>query len=157
MNIALKNAIEIYDIEYDEDKKPQIAFRTANNQSFKLVNFKSSKWFSQNITFSENTQKDKVKKFIGSVSLHPNHSNEIVISTNFYPETTKKLPNHKFQLFKGTKTKKGWKWQQLTFDPVFDHLYPVIVKGDKNVLFWVTGTSFSKDDIQTDIMMSDQF
>lgn len=155
-----ENTYHINDVEYDQNGRPLVAFvktttGVKKTNSYGTAVFTGKKWKSKEIAFTGSSISDE--ESVGGITIHPNKSNVVVISTNVHPEKDKKLPNEKYQLFTGTKKGEAWQWKQLTFDPVFDHLSPTIVRGEKNALFWFTGDYHSFNNHQTDIMMSYEF
>jgi len=153
----------VYDLEYDENGYPHAAFVSApsgdigSDMRYWNATFDGKKWTKEEIAFAGSNLYPLEQHYAGGFALYPGKANEVVISANVYPQTGKQLPNNKYQLFKGIKEGNNWTWTQLTFDPVFDHLRPVIVRGEKNALFWFTGDYHSFLDYHTDIMMSYNF
>ena len=121
------------------------------------ASFNGKKWMTEEIAFAGSNLYPKEQHYAGGIALKPENGKEVVISANVDPKLGKPLPNGKYQLFKGIKEDKGWKWVQLTFDPVFDHLRPVIVRGEQKALFWFTGTYHTFLNYHTDIMMSYEY
>ena len=153
----------VYDLEYDENGQPHAAFISSpsgdmgSDMRYWTATFDGKKWKTDEIAFAGSNLYAKEQHYAGGFALHPGNSKQVVISANVNPKDGKKLPNNKYQLFKGVREGRSWKWEQLTFDPVFDHLRPVIIRGEKNALFWFTGDYLSFHDYNTDIMMSYEF
>lgn len=153
----------VYDLEYDKDGQPHAAFISSpsgdigSDMRYWTATFNGKKWHTEEIAYAGSNLYPKEQHYAGGFALYPNKSNQVVISANVNPDSGKSLPNNKYQLFEGIKKGDSWKWEQLTFDPVFDHLRPVIVRGEKNALFWFTGDYHSYLNYHTDIMMSYEF
>lgn len=149
-----------YDLEYDENGQLFTAFislprgNNKSNMRYWTAKLIGKRWEVEKIAYAGSNLSSGKQNYVGGVALHPHNSQQLVISTDVNPATGIALPNHKYQLFKGTKTNGKWGWKQLTFDPIYDHLGPVIVRGDKKALFWLTGTYRSHKNYETDIMMS---
>ena len=153
----------VYDLEYDENGLPHAAFVSSpsgdigSDMRYWTASFDGRKWTTEEIAFAGSNLYPKEQHYAGGFALFPDNKNQVVISANVYPKNGSSLPNNKYQLFKGVKVGDSWQWTQLTFDPVFDHLRPVIVRGEKNALFWFTGDYHTFLDYHTDIMMSYEF
>ena len=151
------NQIWIQDIEYN-DQSPVCAFLTHSGgiSSYKIAHLTNDGWSNSLLTTITNNITNQAD-FTGGLTLLPRNSSTIVISSNTHLKTKKELPNRKYQLFKGIKVDKDWKWQQLTFDPTHDHMRPTIVHGEEDALFWVTGNYINSTNFDTDILMSHNF
>ena len=153
----------VYDLEYDENGLPHAAFVSSpsgdigSDMRYWTASFDGRKWTTEEIAFAGSNLYPKEQHYAGGFALFPDNKNQVVISANVYPQNGSSLPNNKYQLFKGVKVGDSWQWTQLTFDPVFDHLRPVIVRGEKNALCWFTGDYHTFLDYHTDIMMSYEF
>lgn len=153
----------VYDLEYDENGQPFAAFISSpsgdigSDMRYWTASFNGKKWATEEISYAGSNLYPKEQHYAGGFALYPGNSGQVVISADVNPKDGKQLPNNKYQLFKGTKEGKTWNWEQLTFDPVFDHLRPVIVRGEKNALYWFTGNYNTYKDFNTDIMMSFEF
>ncbi len=151
-----------HDVEYNTKGEPYCAFITSpsgdigTDMRYWLSIFDGKEWKSEEIAYAGSNLFKAEQHYAGGIALMPD-GESVVISTNVDPKSGKHLPNYKWQLFKGEKNDKEWDFTQLTFDPVFDHLRPVIVRGDNNALFWFTGDYISFMNYHTDIMMSYEF
>ncbi len=121
-----------------------------------ISTFNGKEWEVEQIAYAGSNLFPSEQHYAGGIALMPD-GESVVLSTNVNPKSGEPLPNGKWQLFKGEKSGKEWNFTQLTFDPVFDHLRPVIVRGEKNALFWFTGDYHSFQSYHTDVMMSYEF
>lgn len=153
----------VYDLEYDENGQPFAAFISSpsgdigSDMRYWTASFNKKKWHIEQIAFAGSNLYPREQHYAGGFALYPGNSKKLVISADVNPTNGAPLPNNKYQLFKGTKDGDVWTWKQLTFDPVFNHLRPVIVRGDNNALFWFTGDYHTYKDYHTDVMMSFEF
>ena len=134
----------LFDLEYDRNNNLRLALG-AENKVY-IAKLEDEKWETKELGF--------VGEFndFTNATLYPNNDT-IVISVNVNPENGKLLPKAKYQLFKGIKDGNTWNWEQLTFDPVFNHYCPTVVNGEIKALFWNTGNKLC----QSDVMMSYEF
>lgn len=153
----------VHDLEYDEKGQPFAAFISSpsgdigTDMRYWTAKLEGKKWQIEEIAFAGSNLYPREQHYAGGIALQPNNSKELVISADVNPSTGKALAKRKYQLFKGTKTNGEWQWKQLTFDPVFDHLRPIITRGEKNALFWFTGDYRTYKDYETDVMMSYEY
>ena len=150
----------VYDLEYDSLGRPHAAFISSpsgdigSDMRYWSATFNGKKWDVSQIAYAGSNLYPAEQHYAGGIALMPNNSSIAVISCNVDPSTGKSLNRDIYQLFKGVKKGNKWDWTQLTFDPVYDHLRPVIVRGKNNALFWFTGHYTSFMNYDTDIMMS---
>lgn len=153
----------VHDLEYDESGQPRAAFITSpsgdvgTDMRYWTSTFDGRKWQNEEIAFAGSNLYPREQHYAGGITLHPENDQAVVISADVNPEDGVPLPKRKYQLFRGEKKDDTWTWTQITFDPVFDHLRPVIVRGEKNSLFWFTGKYHTYKDYHTDIMMSYEY
>ena len=121
-----------------------------------VATFDGKKWSNEEIAYAGSNLYRAEQHYAGGIAIHPD-GDCVVISANVCPKSGEGLPNGKYQLFKAIKSGDKWEYTQLTFDPVFDHLRPVIVRGDMNALFWFTGSYPGFQNYHTDIMMSYEY
>ncbi len=150
----------VYDLEYDSKGMPHAAFISSpsgdigSDMRYWSATFDGKKWKAAQIAFAGSNLYTVEQHYAGGIALMPNDSNIAVISCNVDPSNGEPLTRGIYQLFKGEKSGNKWSWTQLTHDPVYDHLRPVIVRGKNNALFWFTGDYLSFMNYDTDIMMS---
>ncbi len=153
----------VWDLEYDSNGQPVGAFISSpsgdmgTDMRYWVAPFKDGKLQPEQIAFAGSNLYPKEQHYAGGIALYPSNENEVVISADVDPKTGEPLPKRIYQLFKGTRESGGWKWEQLTHDPVNSHLRPVIVRGKKNALFWFAGDYRSFKDYDCEIMMSMDF
>ncbi|WNJ17562.1 glycoside hydrolase family 88 protein [Pontibacter sp. G13] len=153
----------VHDLEYDEEGNPHAAFISSpsgdmgTDMRYWTATFNGRKWKKEEIGFAGSNLYPKEQHYAGGIALYPANGNTVIISADVHPSTGEPLPKRRYQLFKGVKKGKSWNWEQLTFDPVFDHLRPVIVRGERNALFWFTGDYRTFLNYHTDVMMSYEF
>ncbi len=150
----------VYDLEYDSKNMPHAAFITSpsgdvgSDMRYWSATFDGKKWSASQIAYAGSNLYTVEQHYAGGIALMPNDSNIAVISCNVNPSNGEPLTRGIYQLFKGSKSGDKWQWDQLTYDPVYDHLRPVIVRGKNKALFWFTGDYASFMNYDTDIMMS---
>lgn len=153
----------VHDLEYDKNGVPHAAFITSpsgdmgSDMRYYTATFDGKKWNVGQIAYAGSYLYPVEQHYAGGIALMPNDSNVTVISTDVCPSSGKPLVGGRYQLFRGDKVDGEWSWKQLTFDPVYDHLRPVIVRGKNNALFWFTGSYIGFMNYDTDIMMSYKF
>ncbi|MDF7825933.1 glycoside hydrolase family 88 protein [Pontiellaceae bacterium B12227] len=153
----------VWDMEYDSKGQPFGAFiatpsgQVGTDMRYWTARYADGQWMCEQVAYAGSNLYPKEQHYAGGIALHPNDDQQVVISSDVFPESGKPLPKRIYQLFKGTKTSKGWKWEQLTHDPVSDHLRPVIVRGKENALFWFAGEYKRYQEYDCQIMMSMEF
>lgn len=150
----------IYDVEYDGEGRPHAAFISSpsgdigSDMRYWDATFDGNRWTTSEIAYAGSNLYAAEQHYAGGIALMPKNSDVVVVSCNVNPASGKALEGGRYQLFRGDRSGVAWSWKQLTFDPVYDHLRPVIVRGDNNALFWFTGRYRSYMNYDTDIMMS---
>ncbi|MDZ8119183.1 glycoside hydrolase family 88 protein [Pontiella agarivorans] len=153
----------VWDMEYDQDGQPFGAFisspsgQMGTDMRYWTARYVDGKWACEEIAFAGSNLYPKEQHYAGGIALNPADDQEVVISSDVFPDTGKPLPKRIYQLFKGTKTAGGWTWKQLTHDPVNNQLRPVIVRGRENALFWFAGAYRRYQDYDCEILMSMEF
>ena len=153
----------VWDLEYGEAGSPVGAFisspsgQMGTDMRYWTARLEGGQWMCEQIAYAGSNLYPKEEHYAGGMAIDPQDTDRVVVSADVDPETGKPLPKRKYQLFKGTKSSKGWTWEQLTHDPVNDHLRPVIVRGKKNALFWFAGEYRRYQDYECRIMMSMEF
>lgn len=151
-----------HDTEYNSNGEIYCAFISSpsgdigTDMRYWISTFNGKKWITEEIAYAGSNLFPGEQHYAGGIALMPG-GEDVVISTNVDPKSGESLPNGKWQLFKGEKSGKEWNYTQLTFDPVYDHLRPAIVRGNNNALFWFTGNYPAFMNYSTDIMMSYEF
>ncbi|MFR9650693.1 MAG: glycoside hydrolase family 88 protein [Rikenellaceae bacterium] len=151
-----------HDTEYNSKGEIYCAFISSpsgdigTDMRYWISTFNGKRWVTEEIAYAGSNLYSAEQHYAGGIALMPDGEG-VVLSANVDPKSGEPLPNGKWQLFKGVKNGKGWSYTQLTFDPVYDHLRPVIVRGENRALFWFTGNYPSFMDYNTDIMMSYEF
>lgn len=153
----------VWDLEYDQNGQPFGAFISSpsgnmgTDMRYWTARRVDGKWTAEQVAFAGSNLYPKEQHYAGGIALNPANDQEVVISADVNPQTGKPLPKRIYQLFKGTKNLDGWTWEQLTHDPVNNHLRPVIVRGKQNALFWFSGQYRAYTDYDCSIMMSLEF
>ncbi len=152
----------VYDLEYDAKGQPYGAFAAApsgdigSDMRYWIAKFDGSQWSTEQIAYAGSNIYPIEQHYAGGIALHPK-GDDIVLSANVNPKNGEPLPNGKYQLFKATKNEDKWEFTQLTYDPVFHHLRPVIERSNYNALFWFTCNYKSFQNYHCDIMMSYEY
>ncbi len=150
----------VHDVEYDAMGMPHAAFISSpsgdmgSDMRYWDATFDGKKWSVSQIAYAGSNLYAVEQHYAGGIALMPKDADVAVISSNVDPSTGESLAEGHYQLFRGNREGSEWSWTQLTHDPIYDHLRPVIVRGDNNALFWFTGTYRSFMNYDTDIMMS---
>ncbi|WP_168442176.1 glycoside hydrolase family 88 protein [Pontiella desulfatans] len=153
----------VWDLEYDSKGQPFGAFisspsgQMGTDMRYWTARFSDGRWTCEQIAFAGSNLYPKEQHYAGGIALHPENDQEIIIAADVFPDSGKPLPKRVYQLFKGSKTSRGWTWEQLTHDPVNNHLRPVIVRGKENALFWFAGEYRRYQEYDCEIMMSMEF
>ncbi|VGO19185.1 glycoside hydrolase family 88 protein [Pontiella sulfatireligans] len=153
----------VWDLEYDQTGQPFGAFISSpsgdmgTDMRYWTARLENGQWACEQIAFAGSNLYPKEQHYAGGVALHPQNDQQVVISADVNPKTGKPLPKRIYQLFKGTRSNGVWKWEQLTHDPVNNHLRPVIVRGKENALFWFAGDYTRYQEYDCQIMASFEF
>lgn len=153
----------VWDMEYDQHGQPMGAFISSpsgdmgTDMRYWTARFAVGQWTTEQVGFAGSNLYLKEEHYAGGIALHPTNELELVISADVHPATGEPLPKRIYQLFKGTKGARGWSWEQLTHDPLYNHLRPVIVRGKNNALFWFSGEYRTYQDYDCSILMSMDF
>lgn len=153
----------VHDVEYDAAGQPHAAFISSpsgnigSDMRYWDATFDGKKWTVSQIAYAGSNLYAAEQHYAGGIALKPTDASTIVISSNVDPKSGEPLAGNRYQLFRGEKGADEWSWTQLTFDPIYDHLRPVIVRGKNPALFWFTGVYRSYMNYDTDIMMSYEY
>lgn len=153
----------VHDLEYDANGAPHAAFITSpsgdmgTDMRYYTATLNGKKWQVSEIAYAGSNLYPVEQHYAGGIALMPEDASKVVISSDVYPDSGKPIVGGRYQLFRGDKKDGAWSWEQLTFDPVYDHLRPVIVRGENNALFWFSGYYRAFMNYDTDILMSYEF
>ena len=150
----------VWDLDYDRHGQPFGAFVSSpsgdvgTDMRYWTARLESGRWRCEQVGHAGSNLYPKEEHYAGGIALHPGNDGQLVVSADVDPGTGEPLPKRIHQLFKGTKNANGWTWEQLTHDPVNNHLRPVIVRGERNALFWFAGDYRSYKDYDCSILAS---
>ncbi|MBD5782179.1 glycoside hydrolase family 88 protein [Pelagicoccus sp. NFK12] len=152
-----------HDLEYGQDGTLTAAFITSPDGSegsdlrYWTANWdpSSKTWSTHEIAYAGSYLYDRERHYAGGISIDPEDTKRIYISSNVIPETGMPNDTGRYQLYRGRVDASGSvsKWEQLTFDPDQDNLRPFVPRGHSggtNVL-WLRGHYYTYRDYQTDI------
>ena len=129
----------VWDIEYDTDHNPVAAFITSADGKegmdlryyYAKWNANKGKWFVQQIAYAGNHLYVPENHFAGGITIDPENSSAVYISSNVDPVTGRSVTGSHYQIYRGVTSDGGnsWDWKQLTNDDDRDNLRPIVPKG----------------------------
>lgn len=148
----------VWDLEYDQAGQPFGAFISSpsgdmgTDMRYWIARLEDGQWTCEQIAFAGSNLYLKEEHYAGGIALDPFNVQRVVISSDVNPATGAPLPKRIYQLFRGSRENGQWNWEQLTHDPVNNHLRPVLVRGRPDSLFWFSGKYVWYGDYQCAIM-----
>lgn len=153
----------VWDIEYNHYKNPVAVYISAadfsegNDLRYRYAKWDAVKkqWNERQIAYAGNHLYVPENHFAGGVTIDPENTNLVYISTNVNPYTGKLLQNNHYQIFCGVTKNDGatFTWEQLTFDSTRDNLRPIVPRNHpaKICVLWLSGLYKSSLNFKTKV------
>lgn len=153
----------VWDIEYDRHKNPVAAYISSadgaegNDLRYRYAKWDAVKqqWHEQQIAYAGKHLYVPENHFAGGITIDPENTNVVYISSNVDPYTGTATQDGRFQIYRGVTQNDGttWIWKQLTFDIDQDNLRPMVPQNHhaKRCVFWFSGEYKSSLDFKTKI------
>ncbi|MDQ8188370.1 glycoside hydrolase family 88 protein [Pelagicoccus sp. SDUM812002] len=152
-----------HDLEYGKDGSLTAAFITSPDGSegsdlrYWVAQWSpdSNKWSNSEVAYAGSYLYEQERHYAGGISIDPEDTAIIYISSNVEPATGAPNDTGRYQLYQGRLSPSGSvsNWEQLTFTPDQDNIRPFVPRnhnGEMNVL-WLRGHYYSYTHYQTDV------
>jgi rhamnogalacturonyl hydrolase YesR len=153
----------IWDVECDKQGNPIAVFITsADHAEGKDLRYhyarwddKIKRWQQWQIAFAGSRLYVPENHYSGGISIDPDDTSVVYISSNVEPDTGKPNSTGRYQVYRGVTTdrSKTRNWQQLTFDPHVDNLRPFVPRKHRHKIcvIWLRGKYHTYTDYHTEI------
>jgi hypothetical protein len=141
----------IWDLEYDEQGQPVAVYINSTDHAagkdlryrYAYWNADQEKWVEWQIAFAGTHLYVPENHYAGGITIDPQDTNTVYISTDVNPTTGRPNPSGRYQIHRGIMSRdtKDFKWTQLTFDTDADNIRPVVPRRHNCTicLIWLQG------------------
>jgi len=151
----------VWDIEYNGKNNPVAVFiSSADNEKGNDLRYhyaewdeSAKKWNEQEIAYAGRNLYVPENHFAGGITIDPENTNKVYISSNVNPVTGGKTSTGRYQIYRGTRTGEKWEWEQLTFNTDLDNLRPIVPKHHGSIIsvVWFRGIYNTSIDFKTEV------
>jgi BNR repeat-containing family member len=159
------NVAWIQDLELDEAGRPRLVYSVQKDSAglppgqggqdhrYRFARWDGQRWHDFEIAHAGARLYAGEDDYTGGISLDPDRTDTVFISTQVEPATGAPLVGGHYELFRGATPDGGrsWQWEPLTPGDRMDNLRPIVPKrvGGKTALLWLRGTyrSYTRYDL----------
>ncbi|EDY84646.1 Glycosyl Hydrolase Family 88 family [Verrucomicrobiia bacterium DG1235] len=152
----------VWDLEYDKIGSPVAAFinsvdhEVGNDLRYRLAHWDPSaqSWTQSQIAYAGTHLYDREEHYAGGITIDPQNTNQLYLSTDVDPTTGKPNATGKHQIYCALQGNAGWTFQQLTFDAQSENIRPFIPRNHNfdTIAIWLQGRYTTYEDYETRVV-----
>ncbi len=152
------------DLALDAEGRPYVGYtvhKSDDDHRYRYARWDGARWRDYEIAYAGRRLYERENHYTGLISVNPDDSNTVYISTDADPKTGAPLVStgdgqRHYEIFKGVTTDGGatWNWTPITENSTADNIRPIVPSWDETstALLWLRGTYTRYTDYDLDVV-----